>query len=278
MGAAVVRTRLAHPAAWALVVVALVVAGPIGLDAARVLDDPVRPALDRRLEPPLHGSVLGTDHLGRDVLSRVVHGTVPTLASALLGLLAAAILGVAGALAAGFPAAGRWQRLPSWIAQGLLAWPGALTALVPVAVLGRGEWALVMAVVLQVWPDLQWTLEREVRALSAQPFVEAARALGYGPLRILTSELLPHLLPSVAILTLLHLRQSVMLVSTLAFLGLGPPPPTPTWGGMVAEGRPYLPDAWWPVVFPVVALSACLWFGGALARGLTARRAGGGSS
>jgi peptide/nickel transport system permease protein len=237
--------------------------------ALGLLADPLQPTPALRLAPPSADAPFGRDVLGRDVLSRVVHGGALTLGVAGAGLALTAVVGTAAALVGGYHAE-RWPgQALGFVGQALVAFPALWLPLVVVALLGNGTGSLLLAVALVALPDYYWVLHREVAVLRAQPFVEAARALGYGTTRILAVELLPHLLPSAVALTLLHVRQAVLVLSTLAFLGLGPPPPTPTWGLMIAEGRAQFPAAWWVVAFPTLALGACV-----VAAGLLVRRLG----
>ncbi len=254
------------PFAWLLVALCLAVGVWAG---ASLLPDPLRPLPAERLAPPSLAAPLGRDHLGRDVLSRLVHGGVSTLVLAGAGLGLTALLGTLAALVGGYYAEAAPGHLLGLAGQALLAFPALWLPLVVVGLLGNSGPSLVLAIVFAALPDVYWVLHREVRALRAQPFVEAARALGYGAPRILSIEILPHLVPSGLVLALLHVRQAVLVVSTLAFLGLGPPPPEPTWGLMIAEGRTYFPAAWWPVAFPSLALAGCI-----VAAGVLARRAG----
>lgn len=256
-----VRPRLALAAAAAALA---------GLLALGLLGDPLQPAPALRLAPPSLDAPFGRDQLGRDVLSRVVHGGALTLGIASAGLVLTAAAGVAAALVGGYHAE-RWPgHVLGLVGQALVAFPALWLPLVVVALLGNGPAALLLAVALVALPDYYWVLHREVGSLRAQPFVEAARALGYGTTRVLLVEILPHLLPSAGALTLVHVRQAVLVLSTLAFLGLGPPPPSPTWGLMIAEGRAQFPTAWWVVVFPALALGACVVAAGALVRRLGA--------
>jgi len=257
---ALAALRLAAPALALAAVALVVVLGP----------DPLEPTADRLAAPSL-AHVLGTDHLGRDVLARLVAGTLPTLGIAALGLAATFALGTASALVAGTGAA-RWAAVVlDALAQAMLSFPPMWVPLVVLAVGGRSFAALTISVVLTIWADVHWVLRREVQRLAAEPFVEAARGLGFGRASILFAEILPNLAGTVLWLGLLKFRVAVVLMATLGFLGLGPPPPAPTWGGMIADARDWFADAWWLLAAPAGAIALCLLAAGWLARRVARR-------
>lgn len=256
----------------------VLLAGAVLWSSGALLADPLVPAAGRALRPPSGDDLFGTDDIGRDVLARVVAGTGPTLGTALLALALTMAGGTVLALVLGWWSDGAGGRVVALLNNVLLVFPPLWMPLVVVALLGRGRGALVLAVVLTALPEIVWVLSREVAALQERPFVEAARGLGLGAPRILAVEVLPHLGGSALVLALLHFRQAVLVVATLAFLGLGPPPPAPSWGVMIAEGRAYFPAQWWLVTFPTLALAGCIVSAGLLARLVSARRADAGAA
>ena len=253
----------------ALLLACVVVLGAVYAGAQ--LPDPLAQNPPRRLLPPSAVALLGTDHLGRDVASRLLHGGLLTLGIAVAGVVLPACRGLATGLVGGYQAGRAAGLILQGIAQVKLSFPSLWLPLIVLALAGRTWRALLVAIVVSFWVDFFWVIQREVRRLCAEPFVDAARALGYSHLRILTVELLPHLASTIVWLMLLYFRGAVMLVSTLSFLGLGPPPPTPTWGLMIAEARPYFLQAWWVIAVPAAALALSILAAAAATRLLGSR-------
>lgn len=237
--------------------------------AALLLPDPTQPVPDLRLAPPSGDALLGRDHLGRDVASRLVSGGFLTLGLAASATLLTAAVGVLVALWTGYARGRITAGALDMAVQTLLALPSLWLPLVVLAFFGRSLPVLLLALLLMSLPDYVWVLQRDVRSLAAQPFVEAAQGLGLGTARVLLRELLPHLRRPVLLLLLLNLRHTVLVLSTLSFLGLGPGVSTPTWGLMIAEGRQFFPNAWWVVAWPSAALVGVI-----VGAGLVARRLG----
>lgn len=230
------------------------------------LPNPNSPVAAEKLAAPSSGAPLGRDQLGRDVLSRLLHGGGFTIGLSLAATAVTAVFGTAAALLAGYRGE-RWAaQVLEVFNQTLLAVPSLWLPLVAVAFFGSSSTVLVIALVLISFPNYYWVLQRDVRALSRQPFVEAAALLGYRLPRVLFRELLPHVRRPVLLLGLLNLRHTVLTLSTLAFLGLGPGVSTPTWGLMISEGRPYFPTFWWVVAWPSVALILTVALAGVAAR------------
>jgi peptide/nickel transport system permease protein len=238
--------------------------------AAWWLPDPLALSMDR-LAPPSALHPLGTDPLGRDVAARVLAALPGSLGLALAGLG----LGLALALATALPAAwleGRpMGRILCGTAQALLSFPPLWLPLAVLALAGRGAGAQVACVALVLWADLHWILRGEARRVLAEPFVEGARAIGFGPAAILGREVLPNLAGPLLWLGLVKLRAAVVLLATLAFLGLGAPPPAPSWGGMAAEARDWFLDAPWLLAAPAGAIALSLLAAASLAASLRAR-------
>jgi peptide/nickel transport system permease protein len=263
-----VRGRRARQAAFLLP--ALAVAALLTL-AASLLPDPLAlsPA---RLTPPSLAHPFGTDQLGRDVAARVLAALPGSLGLSLAGLGAGLALALATALPAAWCETRPAGRLIDSAAQALLSFPPLWLPLVVLALAGRGAAAQVACVALVLWADLHWVLRGEARRLLAEPFVEGARAIGFGPAAILAREVLPNLAGACLWLGLVKLRAAVVLLATLAFLGLGAPPPAPSWGGMVAEARDWFLDAPWLLAAPAGAIALCLLGAAAMATRLQARR------
>lgn len=203
--------------------------------------------------PPGPGHVLGTDESGRDIYSRIVHGSRPSL---LIGAAATAIgLGLALVLGtvAGF--GGRWLDFGvGRILEVLFALPGLLLALVFIALAGPGVTTTVIAVGLTTAPGYARVIRAQIIALRTSPMVEAATVLGRSRLHILRIHILPNALGPIAVLATLGLGQAILWAASLSFLGLGSPPPAPEWGTMLSTGRTYLQLAWWMTFFPGLAI------------------------
>lgn len=221
--------------------------------------DPIDQDLAAALKPPFwlqDGSLehpLGTDHLGRDVYSRLIYGAQISLTISVLAALLGAAVGVTAGLVAGYHG-GRVGAVIMRIVDLNLAFPLILLALAVVAILGANLRNLVIVMAITTW----MIYARVVRGLSLtlreQEFVQAVRALGAHDARIIARHILPNVLPPVLVIWTLEVARVILMESALSFLGLGVPPPTPTWGRMLAEGRDYLTMAGWISIFPGLAI------------------------
>ena len=265
-GAAPARPARSVPrrrrAPWPIVaacgfVAVLVVVGVAAPYLAR--SDPERGSLGARLEAPTLGGadgkahLLGTDHLGRDVLSRIIYGTRVSLT---VGFAAVAIGGLVGGtlgLAVGFR--GGWvDEVIMTVADAQLAFPFILLAIGIIAVLGPSFPNLVIVVGLSGWVTYARVLRSQVLSLRRREFVDAIIGLGGSVPRIILRHILPNVASTFMVIATLELARAIVLEATLSFLGLGIQPPTPSWGGMIHEGRDYLDSAWWISIFPGVVL------------------------
>lgn len=223
--------------------------------------DPTRQALRGRLRPPtLEGSdgrahVFGTDHLGRDVLSRVIYGSRVTLTVGFSAVVVGGLIGSTLGILAGY-SGGRMDGVIMTVADAQLAFPFILLAIGIIAVLGPSFPTLIIVIGLSGWVSYARILRSQVMVLRSREFVEAIHALGGSVLRIVLRHVLPNVLSSIVVVATLELARAVVLEATLSFLGLGIQPPTPSWGGMVQEGRDYLDSAWWIATFPGIVLMA----------------------
>ena len=220
--------------------------------AAPVLapEDPIRQSLRGRLSPPTwEGSdrrahLLGTDHLGRDVLSRVIYGSRVSLVIGFSSVLVGGILGSAAGLMAGFGPR-PMDAVIMTLADAQLAFPFILLAIGIIAVLGPSFPTLVVVIGLSGWVSYARILRAQVLVVRSREFVEAIHALGGSFARVVLRHVLPNVLSSIVVIATLELARAIVLEATLSFLGLGIQPPTPSWGGMVQDGREYLDSAWW---------------------------------
>jgi peptide/nickel transport system permease protein len=239
-------------------IVGLVIVAALGAPLLATTD-PIDQDLALALKPPFwraDGSVqhpLGTDHLGRDVYSRLVYGARISLAISVLAALLGAVVGVAAGLVAGY-AGGRADLVLMRIVDLNLAFPLILLALAVVALLGANLRNLVFVMAITTWMIYARVVRGMTLALRDQELIQAIRALGARDARIIVRHILPNVLPAVMVIWTLEVARVILMESALSFLGLGVPPPTPTWGRMLAEGRDYLTAAGWISVFPGLAI------------------------
>jgi len=217
-------------------------------------------ALDllHRLAPPSRAHWLGTDELGRDILSRVIYGARLSLTVAVsvvaLSLAAGIVLGgIAGYYGRAFDIA-----INTFLMNAFMALPGILLALAFVAFLGPGLLNLILALSIGGWVGYARLVRAQVLAVREREFVEAARALGASDLRIFTRHILPNILQPLIVQAAIGMAGAVLAEATLSFLGLGVPPPAADWGGMLNDARPFLFDAPHLVVFPAIAVMLCV--------------------
>src|SRR5690349_8523881 len=221
--------------------------------------DPIRQSLRGRLAPPTwngadgHAHLLGTDHLGRDVLSRVIWGSRVSLLIGFAAVLVGGVLGSAAGLMAGF-SRGPLDAIIMTLADAQLAFPFILLAIGIIAVLGPSFPTLVVVIGLSGWVSYARILRSQVLVLRSREFVESIHALGGSLARVVLRHVLPNVLSSIVVIATLELARVIVLEATLSFLGLGIQPPTPSWGGMVQEGREYLDSAWWISTCPGIVL------------------------
>jgi ABC-type dipeptide/oligopeptide/nickel transport system permease subunit len=215
--------------------------------------DPLASAAGQQLKPPGVAGLLGSDQLGRDVAARIVFGAPLSLRVGLLVVAGAASLGIVVGLPAGF--FGGWtDMLVMRVIDVLLAFPSILLALGLISVLGPSLNNAMLAVGISIVPTYVRLVRASTLATRDLPYVDAARVIGAGPLRIMLRHVLPNVLPPVIVAATLGVATAILATSSLSFLGLGAQPPTPEWGAMLAEGRGFLRDAWWLPTFPGLAI------------------------
>jgi ABC-type dipeptide/oligopeptide/nickel transport system permease subunit len=248
------RSLLRQPVA--LAALAWLALGALGALLASPLapEGPVAADTTRSLLPPGPGGPLGTDLLGRGVLTRLLWGGRWTLGMGSLGLAIAVGLGLPTGLAAGF-FGGYVEGVTMRLVDALLAFPGLLLAMAVVAVLGPGMSSVAIAVGLAAAPAYARVARSAALDVRAQPYVEAARALGGSEWRILARHVLPNAAAPLVAFAATQLGWILLNGAALTFLGLGAPPGTPDWGAMLNEGRGHLREAPWVSGFPGLALT-----------------------
>ncbi len=219
---------------------------------------PIEQDITARLLPPLASSdrglhVFGTDALGRDILSRAIWGARISLIVGVASVAVAGGLGVLLGLVAGYVGGG-WGALIMRTADVQLAIPFLVLALAVVAAVGPSLPNLVAVLGITGWVIYARVVRAEVLSLREREYVQAARALGSPGERIVFHHILPNAVSSVIVVATLQVARMILFEASLSFLGVGVPPPTPTWGGMVADGRGYLTVAWWVSTLPGLAL------------------------
>lgn len=218
-------------------------------------------ALDplRRLLPPvwMEGGTwkypLGTDQVGRDILSRLIYGSRISMLVGFGAVSISATIGVLLGLISGFYG-GPIERLILWMADVQIAFPFYLLVISIIAAVGTGLGTIVVVFGVAGWVIYARLVRGTVLSLRSREFVEAAHALGASNLRIIAQHVLPNVVTPVIILATLRVASVIVWESGLSFLGLSVPPPTPTWGRMLSDGRAYLANAWWTATFPGLAI------------------------
>jgi peptide/nickel transport system permease protein len=211
--------------------------------------DPLGVAPEEAFQGPGLRHWLGTDQSGRDIFARIIHGARPSL---LIGLAVMALsMSLAIPLGVISGVTGGWlDRAIGALIDVLFAFPVLLLALLFVAIFGSGPGPVIIATALGVTPGYARLVRGQVRAVRHAPYIEAARALGHSPSRIIRRQILPNALRPLAVLVTMGIGQTIVWASALSFLGLGAKPPAPEWGTMLAAGRDYIAHAWWLSFFP----------------------------
>jgi len=234
---------------------AAIVVGWIILAAAAPLLTPYQPDfvdVTNRLQPPSWAHWLGTDVLGRDVLTRLLYGARVSLLTALVVVILGAVFGTLVGAAAAF-ARGTTENIIMRITDLVLCFPPIILALAIAAALGIGALNTMIAMLVVWWPKFARLAHSLVLVQRSQEYVEAAMVIGFSPGRILLRHIIPNSVGPLVVLVTLDLGNAIMTFAGLSFLGLGVVPPTPEWGSMVAEGRE-LVQQWWVATFPGLAI------------------------
>lgn len=215
--------------------------------------DPLRQSIIHRLEPPSSEFWLGTDSFGRDVYSRIVYGARVSLAIGFIAIMFAMVVGSAIGILSGY-IGGAFDRLVMSLLDVMLSFPTLLLGLMIAAMLGASFENLIIAIAITEMAPFARVARAPTIALKERDFIEAGRALGFGPVRIMRVHILPNMVSDVVVMGSLWMASAIRTEASLSFIGLGVPPPTPTWGGMIREGFENILDAWWLAVFPSIAI------------------------
>ena len=221
--------------------------------------DPIRGSIPDRLKPPVFFGgtwefALGTDRLGRDILSRIMHGAKVSLSISVVGILAGGVLGTALGLIAGY-----FRGLADAIIMRLvdisMALPSILLALVLAVTAGPSFRTIIAVVTFVLWALYARQVRGEVLSIRERDFVARARVAGASDFRIIVRHILPNAANTIIVLATLQVGSVILLEAGLSFLGVGIPRPTPAWGLMVADGRQLIVSAWWIAFFPGLAIT-----------------------
>ena len=215
--------------------------------------DPVEISPDRRLTPPNSANWLGTDEVGRDILSRVIHGARISLQIGVTIVFFAAVIGLIIGLISGY-FGGVWDQTLMRFTDVFMSFPTLILAIAMTAALGPSLFNAVLAMIIVWWPIYARLIRGEVLAVKEKEYIRAIRALGARPFKIIFFHVLPNTIDVVVIRASIDFGNAVMFCAALSFIGLGAQPPQPEWGAMVTTGRDYLRDAWWLVTFPGLAI------------------------
>lgn len=252
------RRRVSFRAVFGIAVLLLM--GGAALAAPQIAPwDPGRQMLVKRLRPPmwqergLREHPLGTDHLGRDILSRILYGGRISLGVGLSAVTLSGLIGVTLGLLAGFHG-GRTDAFIMRVVDVFLAIPYILLAMGVVFALGPSLLNVILVMAVTRWVQFARIVRADVLSIREREFVSGARARGNRSLRLLLRHVLPNALTPIIVVATLELAFMIIYESALSFLGLGVQPPTPTWGWMLADGRNYVATAWWLATFPGLAI------------------------
>ena len=223
-------------------------------------NDPARQDLAWRLAPAIWNTdsaawspLLGGDNLGRDLLSRVIHGARASVLIALSVVAVAASFGTLLGVVSGY-FGGLVDAVISRFIDLQLAFPFMLLALVLLAVLGPGYSTLIFALALALWVSFARVARSETLRLRELEFIEASRSMGVGHVSIIFGHLIPNVLPAVLVIATLDVAIVVISEAALSYLGFGVQPPTPSWGGMISDGKDYIYESWMVVLVPGLAI------------------------
>ena len=221
--------------------------------------DPIKQNLRSRLAPPMWAeegtstNILGADHVGRDILSRIIHGARISVTVVVIGLTAGTLLGSAIGILSGYYG-GIVDEIVMFVVVVWIGIPFLMIALIVVSITGPSFGVVMTLLILNAWTGFVRNVRAEVLSLKERDYVALAQVAGASTPRIIMKHILPGVANTIVVLATLGSGTFILTEATLSFLGAGIPPPTPAWGVMIAEGNNYLVDSWWIPVFPGVAI------------------------
>lgn len=215
--------------------------------------DPNQVSVGPALDPPGRAHPMGTDRYGRDMLSRIIVGSRLSLPIGLLAVSFALVVGTLAGLVTGY-FGGRADSIGTKAIDIMLGFPPIMLALLIIAVLGIGISNVIVAVGIGGIPRFARIVRGATISARENVYVEAARAMGAGPTRLIVGHILPNVSAPIIVLATLYIGRAILESSALGFLGMGVQPPTPEWGSMLSEGREFMRHAWWVMVFPGMVL------------------------
>lgn len=216
--------------------------------------DPVGRNAAQRLMPPSAEFLMGTDALGRDVLTRILYGGQISLQVGFLSIIASALIGVPLGLLAGY-AGGKVDNIIMRIMDLILAFPGLILIIWLVGLLGSNIYNVIFAIALFSLPTYSRLARGQTLSIYERDYVLAARCMGASPFRIMFLHIFPNIVSSLIVVLTLSVSDAIITGASLSFLGLGVRPPTPEWGAMLSDGRGYLRNAWWMSFFPGIIIT-----------------------
>ena len=216
--------------------------------------DPVKMDMAQKFIPPGLQHPFGTDHMGRDILSRVILGSRVSLVTAGSAVLISAAFGTVLGMVSGY-VGGIADVLIMRLVDVMLAFPAIVFALAISTLLGKGQMNLLIAICFVQWTRYARVARGEALMFKNSEYIQAARAIGNSGFKILTGYVLPHVVPKIVILISLDIGSIILYCASLSFLGLGAQPPSPDWGVMISEGKDYMQYAPWMTVFPGLAIA-----------------------
>lgn len=221
-----------------------------------VAQDPYTMDVLNRLKGPSAKHWLGTDNLGRDMLTRIIYGAQISMA---VGASVAVLSSLLGLIVGIYASYYRWlDHILMRISDGIMAFPGLLLALALMAALGGRASNVVIAVSIVATPYIARVVRSEALALKEQTFVEATRALGASNTRIIWQHIAPNTLSSLIVQATFIFAEAIIIEAALSFLGAGVPPPSPSWGNILSDGKNYIFKAWWMTFFPGVTITLAI--------------------
>jgi ABC-type dipeptide/oligopeptide/nickel transport system permease subunit len=248
-----------NPAALAGTLILLVVVGTALAAPWVAPHDPAKQSLLRRFTPPVWQAggnaayLLGTDQVGRDVLSRIIHGARISLLVGVAAVVVSLLIGVTAGLVSGF-VGGKIDTVIGTIVDVTLSFPQILLALAFVAALGPSLVTVIVVLGVTGWERYTRVVRAEVMALREKEFIEAARAMGVSRLRVIFRHVLPNTVSSIVVMSTLQVAQAILAEAALSFLGVGSGRAYPTWGQMISLGRDFVTVAWWLPTLPGLAI------------------------